>query len=106
MNNMEEKIKELVEKYKDNVRKETIGCGLGPYSNEVRDAGIKLVEELFKSIVGERPTTGYDSPEYLEWYKKAYVFGAIISPMGVRYHDCTGAWTTPLELQNHYGPRD
>ena len=106
MKNMEEKIKKLVEKYKVNVRKETIGCGLGPYRDDVKNAGIKLVEELFKSIVGERPTTGYDSPEYLEWYKKAYVFGELLSPMGTRYHDCTGAWTTPPSLQNSYGPRD
>lgn len=106
MNNIENKIQELVEKYKDKVQRETIGCGLGPYRDDVKNAGREIAEELFKSIVGERPTNGFDTPEYLEWYKKAYVFGELLSPMGTRYHDCTWAWTTPPSLRNSYGPRD
>lgn len=106
MNNFEEKFKELVEKYKDKVQKETIGCGLGPYTRDVKDAGIKLAEELFMSIVGERPAGGSDTPEYLEWYKKALVFGDIIDPMGIRYGSYASNWTTPPSLQTHYGPRD
>ena len=106
MNNIEDKIQELVEKYKDRVQKETIGCGLGPYCDDVKNAGREIADELFKSIVGERPTNGFDTPEYLEWYKKAYVFGELLSHMGIHYHNYTWNRTTPPSLQNHYGPRD
>lgn len=106
MNNIEDKIQELVEKYKDKVQKETIGCGLGPYRDDVKNAGREIAEELFKSIVGERPTSGFDTPEYLEWYKKAYVFGELLSSMGTRYHNCTWNLTTPPSLHTSHGPRD
>lgn len=108
---MENRIREIIETYKDKVQKETIGCGLGPYRDDVKREGAKITKELFDKIIGDKPPRDdggnyRSSPEYLEWFKKALVFSELFDAIGKARHDYTGYYFEPTSLSQSYGPRD
>lgn len=104
---MENKIKELIDKYSHRVEKEIIGCGLSVYNREDLKKEVNdELELLFNKVVGIRPDTGTNSPEYTDWYKRYLVFNQIFRSIEGKWLNGHEYYNTPAELQNHYGPRD
>ena len=104
---MEYKIKQLVNKYYKDVEKDIIGCGLNWSANDlIKKEVTEMITSVFNDIVGEMPNRNLDSDEYEVWYKKALVFGEIVRTMGEKYGRYISNFSTPTNLQSHYGPRD
>lgn len=104
---MEYKIKNLVNKYYKDVEKDIIGCGLNCSSETLLKKEVtEMMDLLFNDVVGEMPNRNINSDEYEVWYKKALVFGEIVKAIEEKYGHYISHFTTPTNLQSHYGPRD
>lgn len=104
---MKRTIKKLVNKYYKDVEKDIIGCGLN-YSSETRlkTEITEMMTLVFDAVVGNIPDKNLNPDKYEIWYKKALVFGEIVKEMEKKYGDYISYFTTPTNLQSHYGPRD
>lgn len=104
---MKEFIKELIDKYSNQIEKEVIGCGLDYRDNELLDNDVEAyVHGLFVELVGERPTTDATAPEYEQWYRRFLVFCEIMGKLGKQYNRKYTYFPTPKNLATSHGPRD